>query len=133
MEKSEIGKIGECLAARNLESRGYKIIARNYRTVFGELDIVAKCVDMTLVFVEVKTMIQQKSANVLTPEDQMTQQKILKFKRIAQFYAGKYPEQISEKVGWRIDMVAVEIPQIAASINFEKLYAAATIRHYENI
>src|SRR5437762_518179 len=48
-----LGKIGEDLACRELERRGYAILARRYRRRGGELDIVARDGD-TMVFVEVK-------------------------------------------------------------------------------
>jgi len=48
-----LGKTGEDLACRELERRGYAIIARRYRTRRGEFDIVARD-GPTLVFVEVK-------------------------------------------------------------------------------
>jgi putative endonuclease len=49
----ELGKTGEDLACRELERRGYAIIARRHRCRGGELDIVAHD-GPTLVFVEVK-------------------------------------------------------------------------------
>jgi putative endonuclease len=48
-----LGKLGENLACDELERRGYAILARRYRTRFGEIDIVARDGDTT-VFVEVK-------------------------------------------------------------------------------
>jgi putative endonuclease len=48
-----LGKTGEDLACRELERRGYAIVARRYRRHGGELDIVARDGAM-LVFVEVK-------------------------------------------------------------------------------
>lgn len=48
-----LGKLGEDLACRELERRGYIILARRYRRRGGELDIVARD-GPTLVFVEVK-------------------------------------------------------------------------------
>lgn len=48
-----IGKRGEDLACRALEQRGHRILARRYRTRFGEIDIVSE-VDGIVVFVEVK-------------------------------------------------------------------------------
>jgi len=48
------GKRGEDLAATYLADAGFRIIERNYRCLFGEIDIVAEEGD-TLVFVEVKT------------------------------------------------------------------------------
>ncbi len=48
-----LGKTGEDLACRELERRGYAIVARRYRGRAGELDIVARD-GPTLVFIEVK-------------------------------------------------------------------------------
>ena len=51
-----IGALGERLAAEHLERAGYRIVERNYRTRYGELDIVAAG-DRCLVFCEVKTRV----------------------------------------------------------------------------
>ncbi len=48
-----LGKIGEDLACRELERRGYAILARRYRRRGGEIDIIARD-GATIVFVEVK-------------------------------------------------------------------------------
>ena len=52
--RQALGKSGEDLAVRELERRGYAILARRYRRRRGELDIVARD-GQTVVFVEVKT------------------------------------------------------------------------------
>jgi putative endonuclease len=52
--RQHLGRLGERLAAEHLERLGYAIVARNHRTRYGELDLVA-CDGSTLVFVEVKT------------------------------------------------------------------------------
>jgi putative endonuclease len=49
-----LGAQGEDLAARHLEACGCEVIARNFRTRFGELDLVARD-ERFLVFCEVKT------------------------------------------------------------------------------
>ena len=54
-KKRKIGDIGEELAARFLEKRGYKIVERNYLKKCGEIDIVAKNKD-GLHFIEVKSL-----------------------------------------------------------------------------
>ena len=51
--RQKLGKTGEDLACRELERRGYAIVARRYRRRGGELDIIARD-GATLVFVEVK-------------------------------------------------------------------------------
>src|ERR671934_1678266 len=48
------GRRGEEIAAEHFERLGYEVIARNHRTRYGELDLVA-CDGESLVFVEVKT------------------------------------------------------------------------------
>jgi putative endonuclease len=53
-QRVALGRLGEDLACRELEKRGYAILARRYRRRGGELDIVAQDGE-TLVFVEVKT------------------------------------------------------------------------------
>ena len=50
------GELGERIAAEHLERRGYLIVARNYRTRYGELDLVAAD-ERALVFCEVKTRV----------------------------------------------------------------------------
>jgi putative endonuclease len=52
--RSELGRLGEQLAAEHLVRRGFEIVERNYRTRWGELDIVAFD-GRTLAFCEVKT------------------------------------------------------------------------------
>lgn len=49
----EKGLIGEEYASRYLLAKGYKIVDRNYRSIIGEIDIIAMKDDL-LVFVEVK-------------------------------------------------------------------------------
>ncbi|MEK7629917.1 MAG: YraN family protein [Patescibacteria group bacterium] len=119
-KKSEIGEKGENYACTYLENKSYKILNRNYREVFGELDIIALAPDKTLVFVEVKTM--TGSGGFLRPEDQMTAAKLKKFRRVAQFYAGKHEELINDKKGWRLDLVAILITD-----------GKPEISHYENV
>jgi putative endonuclease len=52
--RHRLGRLGEDLAAAHLERLGYRLLARNHRTRWGELDLVVTD-DETIVFVEVKT------------------------------------------------------------------------------
>jgi len=54
VERRDLGKAGEELAARYLERRGYTVISRNFRVRGGEIDIIARQ-GGDLVFIEVKT------------------------------------------------------------------------------
>jgi len=125
-QKSELGDYGENLACEYLIKKGYKILERNYRKPWGELDIVARAPDKTLIFVEVKTL-RLRSGQAMTeqlqPEDEMSRQKILKTQKAARLYAGHYPNKIDEKRGWRIDLLAITL----------KTGSTPEITHYENI
>lgn len=81
-QKIFLGKFGEEKARRFLKSKGYQILDRNYRTPFGELDIVAFR-DESLVFVEVKT---RTSLEFGLPEEAVGQKKILAMIKAARFY-----------------------------------------------
>ena len=52
--RPRLGALGEQLAAEHLVRRGFEIVERNYRTRWGELDIIAFD-GRTLAFCEVKT------------------------------------------------------------------------------
>jgi len=68
-----LGKSGEDLACRELERRGYVILARRYRVRGGELDIIARDGE-TIVFVEVKTRVGRmfgEAAEAVTPLKQV--------------------------------------------------------------
>lgn len=53
--RAQIGALGEDMAVEHLRSCGLRVLARNWRCRYGELDVVAAEGDHTLVFVEVKT------------------------------------------------------------------------------
>jgi putative endonuclease len=66
----DLGKTGEDLACRELERRGYAILARRYRQRGGELDIIAQD-GATLVFIEVKARDSRafgQAAEAVTPQ-----------------------------------------------------------------
>src|SRR4051794_25614293 len=52
--RHHLGRLGEQLAAEHLERLGYAVVARNHRTRYGEIDLIAADAT-TLVIVEVKT------------------------------------------------------------------------------
>lgn len=116
-----VGRTGEDLACGYLVEKGFKILERNHRKTYGEIDIVAQNKDKTLVFVEVKTL--ASDAGDLTPEDNLTASKLCKFRKICEGFANKNPDLISEKRGWRMDLVAIALGGAGEP----------TIRHYENV
>jgi putative endonuclease len=97
--KKEIGAWGEGIAANWLEEHGYQIIARNIRTAYGEIDIIAQQGDMTI-FIEVKTL--TTSINFF-PETNITTRKQQHMYNSAQLYAAEH-----EIDHWQIDTTSVE-------------------------
>ena len=52
--KKDIGNYGEELSLTYLRDKGYKIISRNFRNKYGEIDLICKIKDL-LIFIEVKS------------------------------------------------------------------------------
>jgi putative endonuclease len=82
IDRITLGKSGENYACRELERRGYAILARRYRTRSGEIDIVARDGE-TLVFVEVKA---RRSCRYGTPLEAVTPFKRQRLVRMAAEY-----------------------------------------------
>lgn len=119
-EKDNVGKIGEDIACAFLVKNKYKILFRNYREKFDEIDIIAKSFNGTLVFVEVKTL--KENPGGLIPEDNLTKDKFKKISRACRLFANSHKELVGDR-GWKIDLIAVTIRQEG---NDE-------ISHYKNI
>jgi putative endonuclease len=99
------GQRGEQLAARYLESLGWRVCARNWRGASGELDLVCEDGD-TLVVVEVKT---RNSRRFGTPEEAVDPRKLRRLRRAASEYlAREYASRGLEEPPCRFDLVAVE-------------------------
>lgn len=125
-----VGLVGERLAAEFLKKKGYRVLDRNYRRPWGEIDIIARALDGTLVFVEVKTLRRPLDKEGLLPEDNVTAAKLMKLRRTGQLYAAGNKELVADSRGWRIDLVAVELRNALPPQEGRKEH---DIRHYENI
>jgi putative endonuclease len=101
-QKINFGKIGEDFAVRLLENKGYQIVARNFRSRFGEIDIIA-IYEGELVFIEVKTRWSLKFGN---PEEAVTERKLKKIIRTAEYFSMIHPN-LPKKLG--IKVVAIEV------------------------
>lgn len=105
-ERKNLGRIGEEEAVRFLKKKGCKILARNYETKFGEIDIVASK-DGAIIFVEVKTRVSGLDEPDFLPEDNIDWRKQEKLTKLGEYYllANNYPDNQE----WQIDVVAVEV------------------------
>jgi putative endonuclease len=77
-----LGRRGERAAARHLKRHRYRILARNYRSVAGEIDLIASQRE-TIVFVEVKTRSSTDPENDESPVRLFQQRRI---ERAARFF-----------------------------------------------
>ncbi len=102
METSSWGKRAENLAVNLLSDKGYKIIDRNFKSRFGEIDIVAEK-DNCLIFIEVKARWSPKFG---APEEAVTPSKLQKIRRTGEYYSLLHPN-LSKKL--RIEVVALEM------------------------
>ncbi len=85
--KDRLGRRGERIAGRFLRwRRRYRIVARNWRTLAGELDLVALD-GHVLVFAEVKTRRPDAAA---LPEDAITPEKMERLRCLAEAFTGRY-------------------------------------------
>lgn len=98
----QAGKLGEETAIKYLQKQNYKILQKNFRSRFGEIDIVAQD-GHTLVFIEVKT---RWSKEFGYPQEAVTPRKIRSIIKTGEYFKllnPKTPELL------RIDVVAIEV------------------------
>src|SRR3954464_175599 len=100
--RQHLGRLGEQLAAEHLERLGYAIVARNHRTRYGELDLVAWD-GGTLVFCEVKT--RRGSGE---PWDALHGAKRLQVRRMARAYLTEVSDR-PRAVQLRFDAIGVVV------------------------
>ena len=116
-EKKNLGDLGEKIAEKYLQEKGYKILDKNFRySKLGELDIVGQK-DNNIYFFEVKTR-KKTGPTTFLPEDNITRQKQKKIIKLAQIWLAK--KRID--ADWQIDVLAIEI----------YLNGSSDIRHTEN-
>ncbi len=110
-------KLGEEIATNYLKKKGYKIVERNFRKGYGEIDIIATFQN-ALVFVEVKTRATSLYGGAL---EAIAYHKIKSLIRTAQFYKMLHPT-LPEAL--RIDAILIDLDSNNKMINLE---------HVENI
>ncbi|VVA44155.1 conserved hypothetical protein [Candidatus Roizmanbacteria bacterium] len=80
--QKNLGKIGEDLALDFLKSHSFSILEKNFRSKFGEIDIIAEK-EHCLYFIEVKT---RSNINYGKPFESVNKRKIYHIKKAAQYY-----------------------------------------------
>ena len=100
------GAWGEALAARYLEKKRYKLVAANYRSRFGEIDLIV-CDRKYLVFVEVKYRSSRQAGTAL---EAINWRKAEQVRRVAAFYL--YQKHYPENTPVRFDAAGIDGEQI---------------------
>lgn len=97
-----VGNIGEEQAAQYLQAKGYEILECQFRSRFGEIDLIVRWGNQ-IVFVEVKL---RKNASWGTPGAAVTTKKQQKLRTTALYWQSLHPED------WdlRFDVIEVYAP-----------------------
>lgn len=98
---NSLGKEGEEIALHFFRKKGFRIIEKNYRTPFGEIDIIAKEKDI-LVFIEVKTRADNSFGY---PFEAVTPRKREKIRRVALSFLKKYKKELPA----RFDVLSITL------------------------
>lgn len=113
-----VGAFGERIASNYLAKNGCKIIDKNIKTSYKELDLIAKDNKDVLIFIEVKTRVGQSLGKA---EDMLSRRKLYNFKHAAMIYMSRRKPQFSNL---RFDFVAIDI---------DRLKKTAKIKHFKDI
>lgn len=111
---NEKGRLGEEIACKFLIGKGFKIIDRNYRKKWGEIDIIANKRE-ELHFIEVKSVSREMTSDEVShetfdeyrPEDNIHPAKIKRISRTIQSYLSF--KNISYETPWYFDAVTVKL------------------------
>ena len=118
--RQTLGRLGEQFAADHLARRGFQILERNFRTRWGELDIVAFD-GRTLAFCEVKTC--RAAALAITPFDSLHARKRRQVRKIARAWlAARGPGGFAATL--RFDAIGVTIDRSGHLVSLDHLEGA---------
>ena len=109
LDRKRIGMLGEAIASEYLQRKGFKILDRNYRKPWGEIDIIAER-DEIVRFIEVKSVSRESLPDIsremdYRPEELVDVRKLRKLARTAQLYM----EVMRDEREYQIDVIGVII------------------------
>lgn len=104
MDKTLSGKDGEEKACRYIKAKKYKIIERNYRCLYGEIDIIAE-LNGALIIIEVKYRKSDKFGKGYEAVNTIKQQKIIKTTEY-------YINEKNIKMPVRFDVISIDDNEI---------------------
>ena len=115
-QHNKTGSLGEDIASKYLEQKGFEIVERNYSRKWGEIDIVARETlwnKETLHFVEVKTVSREilskddisRVTSDFSPEEMVHGDKVSRLKRAIQTYLAD--RCVPRETEWQFSVLAV--------------------------
>jgi putative endonuclease len=113
VNKRKTGGKGEEIAAKYLAIKGYKLLTKNFYSVFGEIDLIALEKD-TLCFIEVKLRSGIKYGR---PEEAVGKRKLESIRKTGDYFKLLHPE-LPQK--FRIEVVAIILDGNTANIKHIK-------------
>lgn len=115
--RAALGRWGEDAAATYLQGLGCTVLARNWRSPYGEIDLIVQQA-AAIVFIEVKT---RASANLGPPEISLNRRKQNHLRSAVEHYIQQHPAPGQE---WRVDLITIEGSPAGAP---------PVITHFENV
>ncbi len=115
-DRTLLGQWGEKRCGRFLKKKGLKILTRNFSCNSGEIDLVMVDADRSIVFVEVRTRVDE---NFATAEASITSKKKARLLKTARYFLAKH--NIEDRP-FRFDIVTIVLGQTGRT----------QIRHYKN-
>lgn len=117
----EIGSLGEYIAAKYLENKGFKVLQRNYWRPYGEIDIVCSKREV-IHFIEVKTVSREMGEGVTretewNPAEKIGTHKLERMVRTIETYV----QEKNIEGEWQMDAVLVEIDTTTKKARVEML------------
>jgi putative endonuclease len=115
------GELGERIAAEHLAHLGYSIVARNFRTRYGELDLIAAD-EGSIVFCEVKTRLTGTRGGPAGPLDAIGPRKRRRLRRMAsQWLAESAADPRPHRDSLRFDAIGVTLTPAGRLLALEHL------------
>ena len=118
--RRQLGAAGEQLAADHLARRGFQILERNFRTRWGELDIIASN-GHSIVFCEVKSRIANRSNR--DPLESVHPRKRMQVRRMAAQWLRERPDR-PRAAELRFDAIGVTLEPDGRLLRLDHLEGA---------
>ncbi len=112
MYNQNLGRLGEKKAQDYYETSGYSILYKNYRTPFGEFDIIVSK-NSEIIFVEVKT---RTSLAFGRPEEAVNKDKLRKIRKGIEYFLLQNKNKVKD---YRLDVVSLILSSGGEVANFE--------------